>query len=240
LKTKNIQESIIYSIGDKKIFELTKLYNQSGFSDDETSIGYPVSVFQETIGKSFIEYLVNFNYFVRLMDDYGFTLLKKKEEANPLGLPNGSGLFSELFREMENEVRNKPQVKKNYGFALNMTYQEKQISFLNRYFVFRKVRDVQVDKIFKVITQKNIEDIEIPNTTESEKQTEKPKTIIKAQKKEKVTLKKKDTEIKLKPAENPVEEMKEIEVVVEEEPTKKTEKPVITDVVRIIKKTKAK
>jgi len=199
MKNKNINEPVIYSIGGKKIFELTKLYNQTGFSDDETSIGYPISVYQETIGKSFIEYLVNFNYFIRLMDDYGFALLQKKEEANPLGLPNSSGLFSELFREMENEIRNKPNEKKNYGLALNMTPEEKQISFLNRYFVFRKVRDVQTDKVAKIITQPNLENIEIPTTKEKEApeaSVQKTRTIIK--KKQKVILKKKDNEVKLK------------------------------------------
>ena len=51
-------------------------------------------------------------------------------------------------------------------------------------------------------------------------------------------MKKKDNEIKLKPVEEPAEELKEIEVEVQKEPVKENEKPVITNVVRMMKKQK--
>ena len=35
------------------------------------SLGYAIGVYQESINKTFKEYLVNFNYFVRMMENYG-------------------------------------------------------------------------------------------------------------------------------------------------------------------------
>ena len=63
------------------MFEITKKYNSmvQDFKADETSVGLPIQVYQESIGKTFTEYLVNFEYFIRLMEDYGFTLLPKEE-----------------------------------------------------------------------------------------------------------------------------------------------------------------
>ena len=79
-----------------KIYEITKQYNNTGFPEDETSLGYSIDVYQESINKVFREYLVNFKYLQRILENYGFTLVTK-EEAENMGLPDGSGLFDELF-----------------------------------------------------------------------------------------------------------------------------------------------
>jgi hypothetical protein len=55
----------------KKIYELTKQYSQTGFPDDENSIGC-FDVYQESINKTFREYLVNYPLLVRMMENYGF------------------------------------------------------------------------------------------------------------------------------------------------------------------------
>ena len=54
--------------------EITKKYNRSinRFPADEDSVGMRIDVYQESIDKMFIEYLVHFEYFKRLMEDYGF------------------------------------------------------------------------------------------------------------------------------------------------------------------------
>jgi hypothetical protein len=51
----------------KKIYELTKQYSQTGFPD-ENSIGYAIDVYQESINKTFREYLVNYPLLVRMME----------------------------------------------------------------------------------------------------------------------------------------------------------------------------
>jgi mRNA capping enzyme/mRNA capping enzyme, catalytic domain len=152
LKTKQEGEGILIMKGDKKIYEVTKMYNQSGFPDDEASLGYPINVYQETINKVFREYLVNFDYFVQIMEDYGFVLITK-EEAKKMDLPAGTGLFSELFTHMQNEIRRNPRKEDDYGDALKMTEEERRISFMNRYFIFKKVRTVAAEKMAKVISE---------------------------------------------------------------------------------------
>ena len=161
LKSKLQGESITITRGNKKIYEITKMYNETGFPEDETSLGYAINVYQETINKVFREYLVNFDYFVQLMEDYGFVLISK-EECNNLDIPNPSGLFSELFTKMENEVGRNSAKSAKYGDAINMSDEERRISFMNRYFIFKKMRSVNTEKIYKILSkyEKNIEDIE--------------------------------------------------------------------------------
>ena len=42
------------------MWEIEKEYSSDEFEDNETSIGYRINVFQESINKVFGEYLVNF------------------------------------------------------------------------------------------------------------------------------------------------------------------------------------
>jgi hypothetical protein len=131
---------------------MTKLYSETGFPDNENSIGYPINVYQETINKVFREYLVNFDYFIQLMEDYGFVLVNK-EEALKMDLPNGTGLFSDLYNNMLQEIQMNSFKRNQYGLANKMSVEERQISFLNRYFVFRKMRTVDTDKLRKILTE---------------------------------------------------------------------------------------
>ena len=84
------------------------------------------------------------------MEDYGFVLVSK-DDAKKMGLPNGTGLFKELFVNMENEVKRNPSKAKDYGHSINMSDEERRISFMNRYFIFKKMRTVNTDKMAKVI-----------------------------------------------------------------------------------------
>ena len=155
LKRKIEGEGEMIMKNGKKIYEITKMYNETGFADDETSVGYAINVYQETINKVFREYLVNFQYFQQVMEDYGFVLVSR-EEADKMGLPSGSGLFGDLYTTMENEVRRQPKKSNDYGEALKMSAEEKRISFMNRYFVFKKMRTVNADKVGKILTKYNI------------------------------------------------------------------------------------
>ena len=148
LAKKRNGEGVAIMRQDRKIYEIVKKYDQTGFPDDELSVGYKIEVFQDSINKTFAEYLVNFDYFMRMMENYGFKVLTSTEAQN-MGLPNGSGLFSELFSYMEEEVRQSRNAKSEYRQAFEMTDDEKWISFMNRYFVFRKVHHVDADKIYK-------------------------------------------------------------------------------------------
>lgn len=150
LRKKNKGESETIYRHDRKIYEITKQYEQTGFPDDELSLGYAVDVYQESINKVFREYLVNFQYLMRIMEDYGF-VLPSQNEAKAMGLPNASGLFDELFRTMLSDIDRDRRGMVDYGVAKTMSIEEKRISFLNRYFVFRKVRNVNAEKVGKML-----------------------------------------------------------------------------------------
>jgi hypothetical protein len=154
LRNKNEGESVSIFDNGRKIFELTKKYTQTGLPDDENCVGYPIDVFQETINKTFREYLVNFDYLVRIMSDYGFTLVDNNEARN-MQLPSGSGLFNQLFDYMTEEVKRDPRRRVDYGTSHLMTADEKQISFLNRYFVFKKTTNVNSEKISNILLKRD-------------------------------------------------------------------------------------
>lgn len=146
LKKTKTGESIQIVENGKKIWEITKNYGSDTFEDNSSCIGYKIDVFQESINQTISEYLVNFDYINRAFESYGFKLINR-EEAKEIGLPEGSGLFSELFANMLEEIKMNKNKAKDYGNAMNMTSFEKKISFLNRYFVYKKIREVNTAKV---------------------------------------------------------------------------------------------
>jgi len=146
LKKVKTGESVQIMEDGKKIWEVVKGYGSDRFDDDSSSIGYRIDVFQESINQLISEYLINFDYFTRVIENYGFKLANR-EEAKNMGLPDGTGLFSDLFTNMEMEIKANKYIAKDYKNAINMTSYEKKISFLNRYFVYKKIREVNADKV---------------------------------------------------------------------------------------------
>jgi hypothetical protein len=84
------------------------------------------------------------------MENYGFTIITE-EEANAMNLPDGSALFETMYNNMEQEIKKNKYMKSNVRSAINMTPEEKQISFLNRYYIFKKIRNVDVKNIKSVM-----------------------------------------------------------------------------------------
>jgi hypothetical protein len=186
LKNKAEGEGITIVRDNSKIFELTKKYNQTGFPDDEMSIGYPINVYQETINKTFIEYLVNKNYLIRIMEDYGFVLLPK-EEAKQIGLLNSMGSFKELFDSMKEDISMHPRNRDEYGTAENMTTDEKTISFLNMYFVFKKMRSLTLQQLNRIYNY-NSDVLEEPMIEQDSETVKPPKHIVRKLKRPKITI----------------------------------------------------
>ena len=149
------KSEVLYSNDDnKKIWSITKQYYAEEFLDDEPSVGYAIDVYQESINKTFREYLVNYKYLNRLLNDYGFTLITN-EEAKKLNLPSGSDMFKTLYTQMMEESKKDADAKRKYGDAMEMNRIEKEISFLNRYFVYRKTHDVDTSQITNIL-MKNV------------------------------------------------------------------------------------
>ena len=202
LSNKKKDESISIFKNDRKIYELTKKYDKTGFPDDELSINYPINVFQESIGNTFREFLVNFTYFTQLMEDYGFVLMTK-EEAIQNGMPNSTGLFGELYSHIENDVNMKYNINTEYKNSLNMTPEEKQISFLNRYFMFKKVRNVDVAKLNEIMNVQSKTTIDTDNNSPDSIIEDKPVQITQDKPVQKITIKKTKKKVILKPFEEP-------------------------------------
>ncbi len=148
LKPLNINESTSIIKNDVKIWEITKRYNNIEYNDDNTCLGYAIDVYQETINKTFREYLVNFNYLTRLMENYGFVLLNESE-LKELNLYNSIGTFEELFNLMNTEIKSNKSLLYKIGNSQNISNEEKQISFLNKYFIFKKIRDIDANNFNK-------------------------------------------------------------------------------------------
>jgi curved DNA-binding protein CbpA len=81
------------------------------------------------------------------MENYGFTLLTK-DECKEIGIPDSVGSFQQLFGLMEEEIKKNPKNKNKYGKAMNMTQKEKQISFYNNYFIYKKIRNVDINSVY--------------------------------------------------------------------------------------------
>ena len=150
----------------QKMWSVRKKYHQAEFEPDSSSIGYEIEVYQDSINKATREYLVNFDYLTQLLENYGFDLVTPEEAATTLSfpMPDGTATFDGVFHQMELECKNKRgdgddaggggggggwsrRCQQEYGSALYMTPEEKQISFYNRYFIFRKNRNINAKQL---------------------------------------------------------------------------------------------
>ena len=141
-----VDDSMSIFKNEKKIWQITKKYDVNEFRDDETSLGYAIDIYQETINKTFREYLVNFKYFINVMERNGFVLLTETEYKQ-LNLPNSYGSFEQLYNFMMVELKKNTNLLKKIGSSTELSSEEKQISFLNNYFVFKKIRNVNNDDL---------------------------------------------------------------------------------------------
>lgn len=196
---KNVEEdesiSIIQENG-AKLWEITKKYTNDSFEDDESSLGYAIDVYQETINKKFKEYLVNFDYLTRMMDNYGFTLLTR-EECNDAGIINSVGSFQQLYGIMEEEIKRNPKKGRDYGDAMKMNAKEKQISFYNNYFIYKKIRNVDTRAVHNTMIgssklQQQMEQLESSEAQNALKEDVEPVVKQKVPKKIKRKLKLKE------------------------------------------------
>lgn len=148
LEDKKQGEGVSQNIDGKKIWEVIKQYDSDTLENDATSVGMAIDVYQETINKTFREYLVNFNYLDKLMGEYGF---EKASSSETKGIGGRSvGTFTDCYYLMKSEINKDPATEKEYGRSMEMTSAEKTVSFLNNYFIYKKVRDVDAKNVMEV------------------------------------------------------------------------------------------
>ena len=71
---------------------------------------------------------------------------------------DGIGSFKYLFQEMEILIKKNERHRSDYGESLKMTPEEQTISFLNKYFIYKKIRNVDTKRIFKIHTKQSNQD----------------------------------------------------------------------------------
>lgn len=166
LKQKKENESIFLMSKEKtKMWDIKKLYSSEEFNDDESSLGYKIDVYQESINKTFSEYLVNFDFLAQALETYGF-IPAPVSEVQRMGFTKSVGSFENLFTNMKEELERKQLKKTNLGKAHAMTQNEKTISYLNNYFIYKKIRNANAKEISKMMTGKS----QASNTEEGEEE----------------------------------------------------------------------
>jgi mRNA (guanine-N7-)-methyltransferase len=146
----------------KNIWKLQKLYNQNTFLSDENSLNMVISVFMNSINQEIKEYLVNFDYLVKKLKDKNIVLLSP-DIVNDMNLPlnnigeyKSEGSFQNIFNNLETILKDKNNKMSSYNqklyndITLNISEAEKQLSFLTRYFIFKKqsINEIEVNKLF--------------------------------------------------------------------------------------------
>jgi hypothetical protein len=123
-----------------------------------------------------------------------------------MGLPEGTGLFSELYMNMMEEIKANKFKANDYGNAQNMSIYEQKISFLNRYFVYKKFRTVNADKVELDLGDYDDDERAALEMSEKYEGNNKEETSKEGKKEEKPKIKKLNKKILLVPATEAVEE----------------------------------
>jgi hypothetical protein len=117
IKTK---KSIEGKIKNKVIWKIEKKYRVSKFNFDKPLFGKKINVFVSSIGKQFEENLVNMKYLIEMAKTYELELIENKA-------------FEDLYKDMEKS-------KEYNNIVSEMTDVEKEFSFLNTQFIFKKTK----------------------------------------------------------------------------------------------------
>jgi hypothetical protein len=116
--------------GGRLVWSIKNMYGI--LDEDGNNFGKKVRVFMETINQPIDEYLVDFDLLANELAKKGILPLETKE-CTEFGLINYTGTFRDIYEELQTQ---------NTGFSSTvgglMSDEEKQYSFMNRWFVFKK------------------------------------------------------------------------------------------------------
>jgi hypothetical protein len=119
------------------LWSIKKLYDYDSYpSTDEEMFGIPIDVFVSSIGKFHREYLVSFRYLVERLKQIGIELLSKEEmkAMKFKKLNTSTALFEYNYKGNEEKYV--------------MSDIQKEFSFLNRWYMFRRVRKAGVENMY--------------------------------------------------------------------------------------------
>ena len=192
LSRKSKDESI-FEMNDNlegKMWDIRKDYDNDDFEDNDSCLGYEISVYMDTIGKRFTEFLVNFDYLNQIMENYGFVKAPVKD-VKKMGFDKSIGSFNDLFDKMEEDIESRKIKKADIGDALLISSKEKRLSFFNNYFIYKKVHSVNAaqEEIHYTANEDQSLSIDSQDNKKDDVETPTPKQVRKVKKyKKKVKL----------------------------------------------------
>jgi len=127
LRTVEKGHSKIGKIDDTPIWTITKDYDKEELTPDDESIGLAIDVEFISIGTTHKEYLVPFELLKMKLKAIGFELLDKKDLIE-MGLSNSTNTFDASFDMAQKSKK-----------IFTMSDAVKEFSFLNRWFIFKRV-----------------------------------------------------------------------------------------------------
>ena len=120
------QESVTGSDGGTDVWTITKRYGSAALSPSAASLGMAIDVDFISIGETHTEYLVSWEYLKEKAAEVGLELLTAEDLAS-LGL----GASTQMFKD----------ALESAGKRYDMSDALKRYSFLNRWYIFRRVAD---------------------------------------------------------------------------------------------------
>jgi predicted NAD-dependent protein-ADP-ribosyltransferase YbiA (DUF1768 family) len=153
LRRTKLHDTITRSENDVPIWSITKEYDQTDFYSDEPTEGMAIDVEFITIGSKHREYLVNFDYLVRLLSERGFRLLNERE------------MVSMNLKYSTNTFESSHDMAARNGLNYPMLDSVKEFSFLNRWFIFTRDADNVIPITPPMSPVEDIEEVEeVPST----------------------------------------------------------------------------
>jgi hypothetical protein len=129
LKNINKEQEIQGKIDDRVLWNIKKLYS----NNKDIKLGEQIEIYMESIGKPIKEFLVDFNLLKQKLSDKGIQVLTP-EECLKFGIEQSVDSFQYSFNKVVASNDNSMLAKD----IRNMTDVEKEYSFLNSWFIFRK------------------------------------------------------------------------------------------------------
>lgn len=150
-------------IGETPIWSISKDYDKEDLTPDDESIGLAINVEFISIGTAHVEYLVPFELLKKKLATIGFELLDRRDLME-MGLNSSTNTFDVSF-EMA------ARAKKTY----TMDDVVKVFSFLNRWFIFKRVGEIGMSEMPKItlpIADETTSGVEESKDEESEAENE--------------------------------------------------------------------
>ena len=135
LKQVDKGRSKVGKIEDTPVWSITKDYDKEELLADDDSIGLAVDVEFISIGTTHKEYLVPFELLKKKLKAIGFELLEKKD-LSEMGLNASTNTFDVSY-----------EMAKKGKKSFNIPDAVKEFSFLNRWFIFKRIGEVGIGEV---------------------------------------------------------------------------------------------